>query len=391
MRGSRALAAGLALVALSTPPALVPARVATADAMPCTPQATRAGWRAPAVRAAGGAELDFDRLVDELAASRVVFVGETHDRFDHHLNQLEIVCRLHARNPDLAIAMEYFQKPSQSHLDAYVDGRLDEASMLRATEYYGRWGYDLRLYQPIIHFARDNDIALVALNLPSEITRKVGREGIDGLDARQRAGLPDGLDRVDEDYRARIREAFEEHGERAHGDFETFLQVQLLWDEGMAEQIARYLEAYGERRVVVLAGNGHTLRSGIPRRLARRDPARSAVVLQGAHMVARLEEGDFLLDSEPIDLPAAGLLGVLLEDDDGGIKVAGFGENSAAEAAGIKKGDRIVAVDGHRVHGFADVKLVLLHMRPGDAVSLEITRAGQGTQQSTTELDVTLR
>lgn len=389
---ARGLASGVAFVVLGTMLALEPARVHAVGAQPpCSTEAARVGWRAPGVRADGETALDFDGVVDRLAASRVVFVGESHDRFDHHLNQLEIICRLHAHNPDLAIAMEFFQTPSQPHLDAFVEGHIDEAAMLKASGYYERWRYDFRLYQPILHFARENDIPLVALNVPSEITRKVGRAGIANLSEQERAGLPVGLDQADEDYRARIKEAFDQHPERAQGDFETFLQVQLLWDEGMAEQVARYLEANGETRVVVLAGEGHVLRSGIPERLARRNPAAAAVVLQGGHSISLPEEGDFLLESEPLDLPAAGLMGVMLGDDTDGVSVAGFSEDSGAKAAGMQKGDRILAVDGQRVHGFADVKLSLLHKRPGDTVSVEIARPGEAASPASLVLDITLR
>ncbi len=159
----------------------------------------------------------------------------------------------------------------------------------------------------------------------------------------------------------------------------------------MAERAARYLEAHPERRVVVLAGDGHVLRSAIPERLARRNQAEAAVVLQNAHAVALPEEGDFALDSEQLDLPPAGLMGVMLQTDADGVRVVGFGENSAAEEAGIKKSDRILAVDGQRVDGFADVKLALLHKRPGDTVSLEVGGSGEEASADSRLVDITLR
>ena len=87
--------------------------------------------------------------------------------------------------------------------------------MLRTTGYYEHWRYDFRLYQPILNFAREHDIPLVALNVPSEITRKVGRAGIESLSEQERAGLPGGLDRADDAYRERIRKAFDQHPERS--------------------------------------------------------------------------------------------------------------------------------------------------------------------------------
>src|SRR4051794_30006217 len=45
--------------------------------------------------------LSLDKLAAQLATKRVVFVGESHDRYDHHLNQLAIIRRLHQLDPSL--------------------------------------------------------------------------------------------------------------------------------------------------------------------------------------------------------------------------------------------------------------------------------------------------
>lgn len=63
-----------------------------------------------------------DSVVSQLAGKRVVFVGETHDRYDHHLNQLEIIRRLHQLDSNLAIGVEYFPRQSQPQVDDFIDG-----------------------------------------------------------------------------------------------------------------------------------------------------------------------------------------------------------------------------------------------------------------------------
>jgi uncharacterized iron-regulated protein len=344
---------------------------------------------------AGDGERDFEDLIGILAQSRVVFVGESHDRFEHHLNQLEIICRLHRRNPEMVIGMEFFQQPFQPHLDDFVAGRIDTENMLRRTEYYNRWRYDYRLYEPIMNFAHRHGIAVVALNLPAEITGKVGAEGADALGEEERAGLPGSIDRSDERYRERIEAAFEEHPEAMRGDFERFLEVQLLWDEGMAERAAGFLVAHPETRLVVLAGTGHVIRSGIPVRLTRRAPADTvSVVLQGGtHDSLSVDEkdGDFMLVSEMLALPPAGMLGALLGTEAGRVSIESFVDGSAAEAAGMQKGDRIVALQGRPVSDFAGVKMELLDKRPGDTVSVKVERKTGDSSTETLDFDVTLR
>ena len=71
-----------------------------------------------------------EQIIPALADKRVVFIGEQHTRYDHHLTQLEIIRRLHALHPQLAIGMEMFQQPFQRYLDEYVAGSIDEQTMV---------------------------------------------------------------------------------------------------------------------------------------------------------------------------------------------------------------------------------------------------------------------
>jgi uncharacterized iron-regulated protein len=375
-------------------PMVLPAAAGTSPGKSCSEAAANSGWQAPEV-IAGDDALDFDTLIDILAQSRVVFVGESHDRYDHHLNQLEIICRLHRRNPDMVIAMEFFQQPFQAHLDDFVANRIDTEDMLRATEYYNRWRFDYRLYEPIMTFARVQGIAILALNLPAEITTEVGLGGIESLSEEERASLPGTMERSDKQYRERIRIAFEQHPEETRGDFERFFEVQLLWDEGMAERAARFLAGHPESRLVVLAGTGHVIRSGIPARVVRRGPADTvSVVLQGgSHDAPSLhqEDGDFMLVSKMLALPPAGLLGVMLDTEAGGVRVQSFADGSAAEQAGLETGDRIVALQGRPASDFAGIKMGLLGKRPGETVSVKVERKSSDGSVETLQFEVTLR
>ena len=373
---------------------LLPAAAEASSAKPCSEAVASSGWQSPEVTG-GDDALDFESLIDILAESRVVFVGESHDRYDHHLNQLEIICRLHRRNPHMVIAMEFFQQPFQAHLDDFVAGRIDTEAMLRATEYYNRWRFDYRLYEPIMAFARVRGIAILALNLPAEITTEVGLGGIENLSEEERASLPGAMERSDEQYRERIRIAFEQHPEETRGDFERFFEVQLLWDEGMAERAARFLAEHPDTRLVVLAGTGHVIRSGIPARVVRRAPADAvSVVLQGgSHDAPSLhqEDGDFMLVSKMLALPPAGLLGVMLDSEAGGVRVQSFADGSAAEQAGLEIGDRIVALQGRPASDFAGIKMGLLGKRPGDTVSVKVERKTGDGSVETLQFEVTLR
>ncbi len=316
-----------------------------------------------------------ERLIGQLATKRVVFVGESHDRYEDHLNQLAIIRGLHERNPNLAIGMEFFQQPFQGVLDAYVAGELSEEELLVRSEYFERWRFDYRLYQPILRLARDKGIPLVALNLPQEITKRVGDQGIGGLTEAERAQIPSDIDRGDPAYRERVRGVFAHHPKASGGDLERFLEVQLLWDEGMAERAARYLRENPGRRLVILAGTGHLeYGQGIPKRLKRRLPVSAAVVLNASTRDLDPAIADYLLFPEPAELLRPGHLGILLDTEGEGVRAKGFAERSGAEAVGIKVGDRILSIAGRPIQSYSDVRITLLGRAPGEKVPVVVRR-----------------
>lgn len=316
-------------------------------------------------------------LIPELVNNRVIYVGETHTRYDHHLIQLEIIRQVHALHPELAIGMEFFQQPFQQPLDAYIRGELDERGMLRRTEYYDRWRYDYRLYAPILRFAREQGIPLVALNLPAELTQKVSRVGLDDLSDEERAQIPDDIDRSDEAYAQRLKKIYSQHPESQAPNFEKFLTAQLLWDEGMAQAIVDYLTAHPATHMIVLAGSGHlAYGSGIPKRVSRRMPLDSSIVLNNWEDTLDPGLADIVLLPEEQVLPKAGKLGASLDEDkdQGIVGLEACLPDSPCANTGLKAGDQILSIDGETITSMAALRVMMWDKQPGDTITLTIQR-----------------
>ncbi len=336
---------------------------------------------------------DLDAIVPQLAEKRVVFVGEIHDRFDHHLAQLALIRALHALHAELAIGMEYFQTSAQQYLDAYVTGKLDEKTFLQKTQYFERWGFDYRLYRPIMKYARENGIPLVALNLPTELTRKVARFGLDGLSEEEKTQIPSEIDRSDHAYRERLRSVFEQHRRQRVdlANFDFFVEAQLLWDEAMAATAADYLRRNPARRMIILAGNGHlSYGSGIPNRLTRRLPVDSVIVINAGDEVPDPELADFLLYPTKISLAPAGMLGIAMQKRDDRIVIEDLIPGGAAINAGLAKGDQLVEVGGDKVTTLGDVKLALLDKRPHDRITVIVRRSATNSGTRLIDFEVAL-
>jgi uncharacterized iron-regulated protein len=322
-------------------------------------------------------------LIRQLADKRVVFIGEDHDRYDNHLNQLQIIRELNTNAPGhSAIGVEYIQRRFQPYLDAYIDKTISEPEFLRQTDYFERWGFDWRLYRDIFRYARDHHIPMVALNAERELTDEVDRTGLAALPVADRARLPQHIEDADASYRERLHKIFDEHPDQ--GNFDRFVEAQLVWDETMAESVANYLAAHPDKAMIVLAGEGHiALRSGIPARVSRRLPGiQTAVVLPADKPGDDLQGADYLLISPMLELPPSGKMGVTLNSTSE-VSVKSVSANGAAAQAGLHAGDRIVAIDAEPVHSLADFRLALLDKKPGKHVRLRIQR---GKEEMTVQL-----
>ena len=317
-----------------------------------------------------------DTVVSKLSSKQVIFIGESHDRYDHHMNQLEIIRRLYEDNHEVVIAMEFFQQPFQKYLDAYIAGSIDERDFLRKTEYFHRWRIDYRNYRPIIQYAKEHSIPLLALDTADELKHKVAQSGIEGLDPEDRKQVPEEIDRSNVQYRKMLKSIYAMHPQTPGQNFEKFEDGQLLRDESMAQRAAQYLKEHSKSRMVVLAGGGHLVYGyGIPSRLKRRINIASAIVLNNIQMEPEVGLADYMLLSTPVQLPQQGRLGAYLNNlNEGGVSITNFTENSPAKLAGIERNDRIISLDGKQTGYISDVKYALLEKQPGDTVKVKVQR-----------------
>jgi serine protease DegQ len=72
-------------------------------------------------------------------------------------------------------------------------------------------------------------------------------------------------------------------------------------------------------------------------------------------------------------------LGIIPEytDDNNGVLLQGVSPGSPAEKAGLKAGDRIIAINGKRVENIEQLMALYGELEPGKAAELTILRNGQ--------------
>lgn len=356
---------------------------ATAAAAPSASCLSPGQWYTPAGERTVAIALP--TLLKNLAATRVVLLGERHDDADHHRWQLQVIAALHAQQPNLVIGMEMLPRRAQPVLDQWVAGQLTESDLLTRTEWARVWGFDASMYLPILHFARLNRIPLAAVNVDRAIVSEVGAKGLAAVPEEQREGVgaPAAARRA---YRDRLEQVFREHGSSSDGAaaFDRFVQAQLFWDRGFAEGLAAAAKRPGDPLVVGIMGSGHLAHGdGVPHQLADLGFPGSAVLLPvesdtPCHdLPAGLAQAVFALAPVPASKTTAKpLLGVQLEPGADGVRIADVTAGSVADKAGLKAGDVLRQVASRPVKESRDVVAAVARQAPGTWLPVTVARDG---------------
>lgn len=252
---------------------------------------------APAAAAAGavfdssGAARTWAEAVTAMASARVVAVGETHDDAEHHRIQAEVLTALAARVP-LAVGLEMAAAEDQPVLDAFMSGATPEKDF--AVWWKANWGYDYALYKPLFDAAKAAGVPVRGLNAPRDVVKAVGKKGLAGLTAAERARIPAVvLESADPRYRKYVLDSVSGHGAPPSA-IPRMLEAMAVWNETMGENAAK-IAAEG-RVVLVIAGAGHTLyKAGVLESAARRGAGPSQVLLpwSAAPLPEELALGDW--------------------------------------------------------------------------------------------------
>jgi len=254
------------------------------------------GMNRQIIRVRDGQYTSLSEMVEEISSARAIFIGEQHDKPAHHKTQLDVIKALYGKGYPLAIGLEMFRKEDQDVLDAWVSGRMPEEDFVPI--FVENWGYGWDLYRDIFLFAREKKISLVGLNIPLEITRKVGQTGFLSLTDEERKQLPPGITcELDQRYMDQLIQVF--RFKVTHGrSFDYFCEAQVLWDQAMAWYLSQYMHDNPDRTVVVLAGSIHAWKFGIPRQWQRYTSEEQKVIMTDLPVPRdqiNVDEADYLV------------------------------------------------------------------------------------------------
>ena len=128
---------------------------------------------------AKGKRSSFEKMIKEVAKADIVFFGEIHNNSLNHWLELQLTKALHEEHGnDLVVAMEMFEADNQMVVDEYMSGLIEERHLLAEAKIWDNYKTD---YKPIVDFAKENKLKLVASNIPRRYANLVYRKGAASL------------------------------------------------------------------------------------------------------------------------------------------------------------------------------------------------------------------
>ncbi len=203
--------------------------------------------------------LSFEAFVKAVAQAQVVAVGEEHYHPDIQAFALRLFQALVQHRPQhIALAMEFLERDMQLAVDTYLSGNSDAVTLqtqIKATPDF------MQFYFPLVQYARQAGVPLLALNVPRSLARRVTKEGLqavaESLLPPERAYMAATFLPITPQYRTYFLQAVAAAHPLSEEQRDRFVEAAHLKDDTMAESLAAFLERAADMTVLAIAGRFH--------------------------------------------------------------------------------------------------------------------------------------
>ncbi|EPN4988119.1 MULTISPECIES: ChaN family lipoprotein [Vibrio] len=224
-----------------------------------------------------GEHIALSKLPIELQQADVILIGEWHTHAGVHRFQTDMLKQLTSYDRSLALSMEQFTRDKQPVVDAYLRGEIGEQYLMKQANAWPNYESD---YRPLVEFAKQKNLPVIAANAPKSIVRCIGRQGLDyinKLDDDQRMFIAQAINTGNSPYKEKFMASMH-HGKPEQT--EKQFAAQVTWDETMAESIVSYLDDNPGAQIVHVAGKFHTEQGlGTAASILSRNPSLKVVVI----------------------------------------------------------------------------------------------------------------
>ena len=116
-------------------------------------------------------ELTQNELAERIGVLDVLFFAETHDDVLDHTMELEVLNYVDSLTKgDMTLGLEMFETDQQLVLDEYLSGLITEKYFNSQCIFWSNYSSD---YHPLVNYAKDNSLEVIATNTPTRYAKMV--------------------------------------------------------------------------------------------------------------------------------------------------------------------------------------------------------------------------
>lgn len=183
-----------------------------------------------------GKKITFSKMITELQKKEIILFGEIHNNPIAHWLQLELAIELN-KSKHLILGAEMFESDNQEGLNLYLKDSIINIELNTMVRLWKNYKTD---YQPLVDYAKSNDLPFIATNIPRRYAAMVHKNGgfsaLDSLSIKEKswiAPLPIPFDSEIPSYKAMLT-MFAGHGNP------DIIKAQASKDATMAYFILKY-------------------------------------------------------------------------------------------------------------------------------------------------------
>jgi len=197
-----------------------------------------------------------DKIVADMADADVLFFGEEHNDSVGHYLENKIFRALHSQyGGKIILSMEMFETDNQLGLNEYLQGFINEDRFTRDVRLWSNY----KDYRPMIEYAKQNKIPVIAANPPRRYVNLVSRRGMRSLDSLSKDAKKFLPPLPYDTLTGRYHEKFVEIMKGGPGgNNPNVYYSQSLWDAGMSYSIYKFLKEHKHKKVFHCVGSFHT-------------------------------------------------------------------------------------------------------------------------------------
>ena len=198
-------------------------------------------------------QIGFEEIAEKFQSVDVILIGEEHDDKIGHAEKLKLI-RFLSEQQKFIISMEMFERDQQIVLNEFLSGFIDEKIFQTDIKLWNNF----EDYKPIVLFAKENKIPILASNAPRRYVRMLSRNGLEELykfpTLSKKLFAPIYMIEPyrQEAYENKIFGSIAGHTNEKLG-MKNMILAQNLWDATMADSIVKSLD---KKRTKIIHING---------------------------------------------------------------------------------------------------------------------------------------